>query len=93
MSANPEQSGEAVLVVSYSCICCATSESGVCLFSLTPDMLPGWMDGKLTSWFPYTLPVCKGILHPVIQGHVTCFFLLTTPVMQLEASRPCKQMN
>lgn len=38
--ANPEQFGEAVLVVSYSCICCAKSESEMCLFSLTPDMLP-----------------------------------------------------
>lgn len=32
-----------------------------------------WMDGKLTSWFPYTLPVSKRILHPVIQGHGSSF--------------------
>lgn len=104
--ANPEQfgeikPGEVILVMSYlwTCICCARSRSGTCLFSLTPDMLPEWVGSWLPSFhirslFPNGSPT---LWH---SGMVTDFFLLVTPVIQLEASpwwdsgaNACKQMN
>lgn len=104
--ANPEwfgetKPGEVMLVMTYlwTCICCAKSRSGMCLFSLTPDMLPKWVGSSLPSFhipslFPNGSPT---LWHSDV---VMDFFLLVTPVIQLEAppwwdshTNACKQMN
>ena len=89
--ANPEQfgetkPGEVILVASYlwMCICCARSMSGMCLFSVTPDMLPEWVGSSLPgfhipSLFPNGSPT---LWH---SDMVTDFFLLITPIIKLEA--------
>lgn len=99
MLANPEQfgetkPGEATLVVSYlwTRICCARSESGMCLFSLTPDMLPEWMGSSLPGFhIPSLFPNGSSTLW--YRDMVAVFFLLTMPLMQLEAPPHSKQMH
>lgn len=64
----------------------------VCLFSLTPDMLPEWMESSLPGFHIPSL-FAKGSSTLWHRAVVMCFFLLTTPLMELGAPPCCKQMN